>query len=268
MERPRLRAVVMVLLASATLASAADQPRDPLARARTLYNGGHFEAAIAAADEARGTASRADSADLVAARSYLERFRGSQASEDLTNARARLARLDPRKLGGREQTEYLVGLGEVLFFDEAFGAAADMFSDVLAHQSELPASGHERVLDWWATAVDRDARTRPEIDRQAVYQQVRDRMRDEIVTRPGSLAASYWLSAAACGQGDLQSAWNAAQAGWVRASLAGDGGTALRADLDNLVLQLLVPGRAKVLGQPVEALRQEWERFKESWARQ
>ena len=263
----RLYAVLLAFLASAVLASAADTPRDPLARARTLYNAGHFEAAITAADEARATASRADSADLIAARSYLERFRDSRASDDLTSARARLARLDPQKLSGRERTEFLVGLGETLFFDEAFGAAAEVFTDVLAHDDELPADGRERVLDWWASAVDRDARARPEIDRHGAYQQVRDRMRDEIATRPGSLAASYWLSAAARGQGDLQSAWNAAEAGWVRASLAPDRGAALRADLDRLVLQLLVPDRARVLGQPVDAVRAEWERFKESWAR-
>jgi hypothetical protein len=92
-------------------------------------------------------------------------------------------------------------------------------------------------------------------------------MQTEIAVRPGSLAASYWLSAAARGQGDLQAAWSAAQAGWVRAGLAPDGGAAMRAELDRLVLQVLVPDRAKVLGQPAEGLRQEWERFKGTWAR-
>ena len=52
---------------------------------------------------------------------------------------------------------------------------------------------------------------------------------------PASAPASYWLAAAARGQGDLQAAWDAAQAGWVRAPLAADRGAALRADLDRLV---------------------------------
>jgi len=262
----RFRAVLFVFFASATLAAAAD-PQDALARARTLYNSGQFEAAIAAADQARLVAARADSADLIAARSYLERFRDSQASDDLANARLRLTRLDPRRLGGRERVEFLVGLGEALFLDEAFGAAGDVFTDVLARADDLPAGGRERVLDWWASAIDRDARARAEIDRKGAYQRISDRMQDEIAARPGSMAASYWLSAAARGQGDWQAAWSAAEAGWVRAGLAPDRGAALRADLDRLVLQLLVPERATVLAESPETLRQEWERFKGKWTR-
>jgi hypothetical protein len=263
----RCVAVLLAFCASATLAFAADTPRDPLARARTLYNNGQYEAAIAAAAQARLVAAYADSADLIAARSYLERFRDSKAADDLTNARARLARLDPQRLGGHERVEFLVGLGEALFFDGAFGAAADVFTTILAQAGALPADGRERVLDWWASAIDREARARTEVDRQAPYQRIRDRMQEEIAARPGSTAASYWLSAAARGQGDLQAAWSAAEAGWVRAGLAPDRGAALRADLDRLVLQLLVPDRAKMLGQPAEALRQEWERFKGKWTR-
>ena len=62
---------------------------------------------------------RADAADLVAARAYLERFRASAAPDDLVNARERLRRIDPQKFPPRERTEYIVGLGEALFFDGA-----------------------------------------------------------------------------------------------------------------------------------------------------
>jgi len=63
------------MLASASIGSAAD-PKDPLAHARTLYNQRQFDAAIAAADvEGRRTPDRADSADLIVARAYLERGR-------------------------------------------------------------------------------------------------------------------------------------------------------------------------------------------------
>src|SRR5205823_937414 len=193
----------------------------------------------------------------------LERCRESAVSEDLTNARDRLRRLDPQRLAARERVEFLVGVGETLFFDEAFGAAADVFTSVLARDGALPADARERVLDWWASALDREARPRSDLERQGVYQRIRDRMTEELAGHPGSAAAAYWLSAAARGQGDLQGAWNAAEAGWVRAGLASDRGVSLRADLDRLVLRGIVPDRARALAQPPEALRQDWERFKE-----
>jgi hypothetical protein len=262
----RFGAFLLVFFASPSLAAAADS-RDPLARARAFYNARHFEAAIIAAEQARTVASRADSADLIAARAYLERFRESTTSDDLTNARARLGRLDPHRLGARERVELLVGLGETLYFDAAFGAAAAVFSSVFTSGDVLAPDARDQALDWWASAVDRDARPRADIERQGVYQQIRDRMQAEIAARPGSAAAAYWLSAAARGQGDLQAAWDAAQAGWVRAPMASDRGAALRADLDRLVLRALVPERAKALAQPPETLRLEWERFKERWAK-
>jgi hypothetical protein len=92
-------------------------------------------------------------------------------------------------------------------------------------------------------------------------------MQLELGANPASSAASYWLAAAARGQGDLDAAWDAAKAGWVRAPLADDRGAALRADIDRLVQRGVVPERAKVTAQPAEALLAEWERFKESWSR-
>src|SRR5438128_9346727 len=63
---------------------------DPLARARLLYNQHQFEAAVSAAEQARLVPARADAADLIAARAYLERFRQSAATDDLANAHERL----------------------------------------------------------------------------------------------------------------------------------------------------------------------------------
>ena len=123
------------------------------------------------------------------------------------------------------------------------------------------------MLDWWASAVDRETKPRPDIERQSPYQRIRTRMEDELAAHPGSGAAAYWLANAARAQGDLQSAWDAAQAGWVRAPFGTDHGEALRADLDRLVLVAIVPDRARVLAQPPETLRLEWERFKERWKR-
>jgi hypothetical protein len=253
-----------LLITFAATAMGADE-RDPLARARLLYNQGDFPAALVAADEARLNPAWADSADLIAARAALERFRQSAEADDLTSARNRLRRVDPLRFGPRERVEYIVGLGETLYLDGSYGAAADVFDSVLARPGALTAGERERVIDWWASALDRDARPRTDFERQAVYQRVRDRMNAEIAATPTSAAAVYWLSAAARGQGDLQSAWDAAQAGWVRASLASDRGRALRADLDQLVTRALIPERARALGQPAETIRLDWERFKERW---
>jgi len=250
------------LVFSPASALAAD---DPLARARQLYNQRQFLEAVNAAEQARQLPAHADLADLVAARAYLERFRESAAGDDLANARDRLSRLDPAKFPPRERAEYIVGLGEALFFDDSYGAAAAVFDSVLLSAELMSNEARERVLDWWATSVDREAKPRPDIDRQEIYQRIRTRMREEIATRPANGTAVYWLAASAQAQGDQQAAWDAAQAGWVRAPLTGDHGAALRADLDRLVVIAIVPDRARVLGQPVDGLRAQWEQFKDRW---
>jgi hypothetical protein len=246
-------------------ALAADS-RDPLDRARILYNQRDFEGALAAADEARKSAERADGADLIAARAYLERYRERSSPEDLTAARERLRRINAAKFTARERVELIVGLGETLYFDQASGAAAAVFESVLLARGELPVEGRERVLDWWASALDQDARSRPEIERQTLYERVRGRMADELAANPASAAASYWAAAAARGQGDLQAAWDAARAGWVRALLTSDRGVSVRSDLDQLVQKAIVPERARTTGQPPDTIRAEWEQFKEKWS--
>jgi hypothetical protein len=255
-----------LLCAAASVAWAAD-PKDPLGRARLLYNQGHFEAAIAAAEEAYLTPALADSADLIAARAYLERYRESASPEDLTAARERLRRINARRFGPRERAEYLVGLGETLFFDDASGAAAGVFDSVLSGGAALQPEARERVLDWWASALDRDARARADLERPIVYRTIRDRMQSELGANQSSATALYWLSAAAWGLGDHQAAWDAAQAGWVRAPLASDQGATLRGDLDRLVLRAIIPERARALTQAPSNLETEWENFKVRWSR-
>jgi hypothetical protein len=256
--------IVVMVLSAVRLYAAAD---DPLAKARQLYNQRQFQAAVEAAEQARLIAARADAADLVAARAYLERFRDSAASDDLTNARERLSRLNPERLAPRERIEYIVGLGETMYFDGAYGASAMVFDSVLQGVDILSGPARDHVLDWWATAMDLDTRPRPEIDRQLVYQRMRAKLEGELAEHPASTAASYWIAATARAQGDLQAAWDAAQAGWVRAPLAADHGAELRADLDQLVTRAIVPERAKALAQPADNLRAEWERFKSRWSK-
>jgi hypothetical protein len=264
--RVALRAVGFVsCLAAAAAAAPARAADDPLALARFLYNQQQYEAAVAAAEEARLVPTRADAADLVAARAYLERFRASAVSDDLTNARDRLRRIDPQRLPPRERNEYVVGLGEALFFDGAYGAAAEVYDSVLQGRDLIAGDARDRVLDWWATALDREARPRADIERQPIYQRIRTRMEDELASHPASAAAAYWIAAAARAQGDLQAAWNAAQAAWVRSPLTPDHGESLREDLDLLMQRAIVPERAKTTAQPPETLRAQWEQFKERW---
>ena len=262
-----IRGFVLSWLISIGSVSSAFAADDPLARARRLYNQGQFDAAVTAAEQARLTPARADEADLVAARAYLERFRASAAPDDLVNARDRFRRLDPQRFPPRERIEYIVGLGQMLFADGAYGAAANLFEPVLQSPDLLTVAARERVLDWWASAVDRETKPRPESGREAAYQRIRARMDEELATHPGSGAAAYWLAAAAHAQGDQHAAWDAAEAGWVRAPLTTDRGAALRADLDRLVLRAIVPDRAKAIAQTPESLRLQWEQFKDRWSR-
>jgi hypothetical protein len=252
-------------------ASAADA-KDPLARARQLYNERQFQAAVAAADEARLVPERVDSADLIAALAYLERYRESAAAEDLSSARERLRRIDAMRLAPRERLELIIGLGQGLYFDDAPGAAAGVFDSILAGGASMAPAARERVLDWWASALDRDARNEPSggpgrLDRYATYQQIRERMQLELGADPANATASYWLSAAAWAQGDHQAAWDSAMAGWVRAPLATDHGAALRGDLDRLVQRGIIPLRARLLSMDATVLLAEWDGFKERWSK-
>ena len=258
---------VIALLSIAGGAHAADKV-DPLSRARTLYNQRDFSAAIAAAEEARVLLpDRANSADLIAARAFLERYRESAQSEDLTNGRDRLRRINAERLTPSERTELIIGIGEALYFEGSLGAAAESFDSILA-RTYLSSDARERVLDWWASAIDRDAQPRSDFERQGIYQRIRDRMRIELGINPASGTALYWLAAAARGQGDWRAAWDAAQAGWAQALLLPvDRGAVLRDDLDQLMEVAIFPARARAQAQPVETLRSEWEEFKTRWNR-
>jgi hypothetical protein len=90
-------------------------------------------------------------------------------------------------------------------------------------------------------------------------------MADELASHPANASAAYWLAASARALGDVQGAWDAAEAAWARAPLAPDGGSALREDLDRLMTGGIIPERAKASAQPPAALVAEWERFKDRW---
>ena len=149
---------------------------------------------------------------------------------------------------------------------------AELFGSALDGATLLEPAAYERLLDWWATAFDRLAQTRPRDAREPLYRRVVERMEQEVARTPGSTPAAYWLAAASRGAGDIDRAWNAAIAGWARAPLATDRGAALRADLDRLVVQAIIPERAARLNtrdtrQAIAGMVAEWESFKTSWSR-
>jgi hypothetical protein len=248
------------------------QGADALSEARRLYNAAQYEAAERAARDAVLVPAVADAARVVLGRTQLERFRQSADPQFLTAARESLRNVDPGLLGYSERLELAVGQGELLYLDDRFGAAAELFEPAIDRSAVLGAAAHERVLDWWATSLDRHAQTAAPEDRPAIYRRLLDRMRGELAIDPGSAPAIYWLAAAARGAGDLDRAWQAAIAGWVRASLAPDRGAAVRADLDRLVVQAIIPERAARLPtqdfrQAARGMRNEWDAFKAGWAK-
>ena len=254
------------------LATAPLDAADALSDARRLYNQGQFDAAERAARDAARMPATADAARVVLGRIQLERYRHHPIPADLTGAISAFANLDARRLEPRERVELAIGLAEALYLEDRFGAAAALFQSVLDASHALGETAHERVLDWWATAIDRQAQLRPQADRAEMYGRISTRMADEISVDAGSTAAGYWLAAAARGAGDADRALNEAVAAWARASLAHDGGIALRADLDRLVVQGILPDRAARLPlrdhtQALAGMVGEWEAFKSGWSR-
>jgi tetratricopeptide (TPR) repeat protein len=240
---------------------------------RQLYNQGRYEQAITAAERLRTTA-LADGANLVIGRAHLERFRRSADPADLVAARAALREVTPTNLAARDRIDYLVGLGESLYLEESYGPAAELFESALDRSRDIGPRAVERVFDWWATSLDRQAQSGiADDDRSALYRTIRDRARGELARSPGSAAAPYWLVVSLCYLGDLTKAWDSAVAGWVRAPLGDDHGQALRADLDQLVLQAIIPERVRVMAvtdrdrERVEStLRAAWDAVKKDWS--
>jgi hypothetical protein len=262
-----LLAAAMLVLGSSAPAVAGRGP-DPLITARRLYNEGKLDAALEAARQASATPSLASSARLVIGRIRLERYRQTTAAGELEGARTELRAVDSRALNQRERIELQVGLATLLYYEERYGAAAELLDPIVEASTTLAPDAHERALDWWATALDREAQA--STDRIPAFLRIGERMQQELRRDPASTPANYWLAAAARSAGDLDRAFAAASAGWIRAMLAGDRGSALRADLDRLVTQAIIPDKTARLPprdrrQAATTLAAEWEAFKKAW---
>lgn len=248
------------------------EAQDPLGEARRLYNAGLFDDAEQQARIALESPASSNSARVVLGRIQLERFRKAPTETLLGDARQSLREVDAAALDPRERLELTLGFAETLFLEDRFLAAADMFEPVLGASVVLGVAAHARVLDWWATALDRHAQRRPMAERPGIYARITEQMKEELEQDPGSIPGGYWLVAAARGSGDLDGAWSAAAAAWVRAALAPDRGVILRGDLDRLVVHALIPERAARLSPrdpslALTGLLSEWEAFKTNWTR-
>lgn len=259
---------VALLLAAAPPARAAESPS--LVKARTLFNSANYEGAIDAASVARRDPMWADAGALIVARAHLERFRLTGELRELADAREALRTIKSAALSPRDRVDLVIGLGQALYLGETFGAAADLFEAALEKGDLL--TDHDRVLllDWWATALDRDAQLRPVDRRGAVYQRIGARMERELRDDPSSAVAGYWRVVAARGTGDLDLAWSAAVSAWVRSTLNPATSSQARADLDRIVAQALIPERARThpardVLDPVALLTAEWDLVKDRW---
>ena len=269
--------VCMLLLAAAALVPAAVEAAEApaLARARTLYNSGDYEGAIDAASVSRREAQWADASALVIARARLERYRQSMNASELADAREALQAVKVAALNARDQVDLLIGLGQALYLGEVFGPAAELFGTALDKGSVdkaaiLAPRDRAMLLDWWATALDRDAQTRPYDRRPPVYERIGERMERELRDDPSNGVANYWQVVAQRGTGDLDRAWSSAIAAWVRSTLNPMTMAQLRGDLDRVMEQALIPERAR--SNPprdgvdaVEILRAEWSLVKDNW---
>ena len=270
MRRMRLRClcVLMCGLLMPALGRAAEPPE--LVRARALYNSADYDGAIAAAGLARSQPGASDAAALVLARAHLERYRRTTEGSDLMAARDALGSIRTFALTLRDQVDLLVGFGQSLYFSDMFGAAADVFDTALGRGALLSARDRLLLLDWWASSLDRDAQLEPLDHRTRLYERIASKMEEELRLDPGNAAANYWLAAAARGAGDVDRAWDAAIAAWVRASLTPVTASSLRADLDRLVTEALIPDRvrSRSIREQQEAtamLHAEWDLVKQQW---
>jgi len=266
---PPIRNVIaLALILVATMAAG---PRDVLSRAKRLYNGAQYGAAIDAARDAAKTPALADAARLVMARAYLERFRQNANDADKDAARDALKQVRVTALSGDDRVELLIALGESLYFDGQAGAAAEQFELALATADRKQPVRRERLLDWWATALDRQAQSAAEGLARSLQARIVRRMEDELHGDAGATVASYWLAAAARGTGDIERAWNAAIAGWVRISQLGQKGAGARGELDALVTQAIIPDRARLISPAspdaaAASMRSQWEALKKAWS--
>jgi tetratricopeptide (TPR) repeat protein len=261
--------VLALILSSTAIGEAAP---DQVARARQLYNQRQYDAAIAVARDALRRPQSAPAAALILARAHLERSRRATDATDLPAARDALTSLDASRIQPADRTELIVAWAELFFLDGKPDVAAELFDAALARVDVGQAVARDRMLDWWAQSLDRMATSHTGESRVRIYARIVSKMEREMERLPDSAAVIYWLAAAARGAGDLDRAWQAARAGWIRSKVSWGGGAQVRIDLDRLVTNAIIPERAGL--QPAtgdgrristEEMLAEWDTIKRLW---
>jgi hypothetical protein len=275
-----LRALTLFVLLAAGSTAAAQAPAVPvdlLSDARRAYNEERYDDVLRITGTAREVPALAPAAGVIGARAGLERFRLSGDHADLDAAREALKAIDVAVLSPRDQVEFAIALGESLYlddqyeFDDRYSAAAEQFDLALGRGDLLDEASRDRLFEWWALSVDHQAQLDPASDRRPAYERIVARAERELARSPGATSAAYWLAAGARGVDDLPRAWGAAVAGWVRAGATGSRGEALREDLERLIVQVILPERARQLaagGDPrptLSSLLAQWEQIKDRW---
>ena len=264
----RIPATVIFALLMGAAAHAAEPPA--LVRARNAYNAANYDQAIALADEALKQKSDADVAALIGVRARLERFRLGGNEADLAGAHSTLRAIARQRLKPREQAELLVAQGLTLYLSQSYGGAAEIFDSALARMGALGLADRDRLLEWWALALDREAQALTPERRRATYERIAGRMEQELRENPASVPANFWLASACRNAGDVDRAWDAAMAAWVRVPIDLPGAQALRQDLDRLIVEGVVPERSRQLPRPeweivATGLKNRWDDFKREW---
>jgi hypothetical protein len=253
-------------------------PVSPLTAARDLYNQGRYDEAISEATRARAVPADRDAAAVVLARAHLERYRRQGDAADIDAAQAALRAVAIDALSAADHLEFLMGLGLSVYLDDRdrledrYSIAAELFETALERaDGVVDPVGRERILEWWCGALDRQAQFGPASGQVPIYQRILARIDREFVRDDSSIVVLYWRMAAARGAGDLERAWGAAVAGWLRARYFGERGLLLRADIDRFVNDVLLPERAEHLtpdADPrptLDLLTGGWREFKTRW---
>lgn len=252
---------------------------DPLEQARVAYNESRYADAVTLATEARRSPVLTSAATVVVARAYLAQFGDTHDRADLDAAREALRSAEASALSARDRVDLLIAFGLSLYLDDEhslddrYSAAAEQFEVALGQADMLDASARDGLFEWWAGALDRQAQDGPEGEKQAIYRRILSQAENELRRDESSVAASYWLAAAARGASDLPRAAGAARAGWLRAGALGAPGEKLRRDLDQLMVQVILPERAKEITTDGDArvtfgfLQDQWTAFKAKWTR-
>jgi hypothetical protein len=275
-SRAAVRLVVAALTVLAISWPQAAAAQGDLKRARTLYNAGQFDEAIAAATPLRDRLDLMSSATLIIARSRLEMFRRAGDPKELATARQELISLNRDSLAAQEAIEWQIGLGTALFLEDQVGPAAEIFRAVIpSARARLTQPEFEKLLEWWGTTMSRLAESLTGDARKQAYERFRSDVMLEVERNPLSNSGMYWMVVSSRGAGDYDGAWSAAVAGWIRAGGQPDG-RQLRAEIEVFVAQTLIPERAQArTGQRLDskatmteigALNEEWRALTVRWA--